>query len=31
MNVGARKKGMKENKQCYMGIVLSFDIVGTKV
>jgi len=31
MSVGARKKGMKENKQSYIGIVLSSDTAGIKV
>jgi hypothetical protein len=31
MNIGARKKDMKENKQSYIGIALSFDTAGTKV
>jgi hypothetical protein len=31
MSFGARKKGMKENKLSYIGIVLSLDTVGTKV
>jgi hypothetical protein len=31
MNVGARKKDMKENKQSYIRIALPSDTVGTKV
>jgi hypothetical protein len=31
MSIGAKKKGTKENKLSYIGIVLSSDTVGTKV
>jgi len=31
MSVGAKKKGMKENKLSYIGTVLSSDTAGMKV
>jgi hypothetical protein len=31
MSIDAKKKGTKENKLSYIGIVLSSDTVGTKV
>jgi len=30
MSVGVKKKGMKENKPSYIGVVLSSDTVGMK-
>jgi hypothetical protein len=30
MSVGVKKKGMKENKSNYIGIVLSSGTIGTK-
>jgi hypothetical protein len=30
MSIGARKKGMKENKQSYIGIVISSDTAAMK-
>jgi hypothetical protein len=30
MSIGVKKKGTKENKLSYIGVVLSLDTVGTK-
>ena len=31
MSIGAKKKATKENKPCYIGVVLSSDTAGMKV